>query len=267
MSKHGIIGRVTQLARANVSAVIDSADDPRQVLDQLLGEYTANIAEAEQAIAQLLGSLRVAEHDQREDAAAARRWSKEAEAASQRADKLRATGDAIEADRFDDLARVAIERQMIAENDADSVQHTIAAQHESIGKLEYGLGEMRIRLLELERKLGPAAADRSRTRPPGATGVSPGADSSGDILDPVSEVARFEAKVRREEARVAGAGVGADADAPPTSPLDAQFAGLDDLSNAAEIEERLLALKAGRAMASAKAKVKAQAEAHDQPFR
>jgi phage shock protein A len=264
MSKHGIIGRVTQLARANVSAVIDSADDPRQVLDQLLGEYTANIAEAEQAIAQLLGSLRVAEHDQREDAAAARRWSKEAEAASKRADELRAIGDAIEADRFDDLARVAIERQLTAENDAESVQHTIAAQHESVGKLEHGLGEMRIKLLELERKLGPAAAGRSRTRPPDPTG-------SGDVLDSVSEVARFEAKVRREEARVAGAGASpagaSPAGASPASPLDAQFAGLDDLSNAAEIEERLLALKAGRAMASAKAKVKAQAEAHDQPFR
>ena len=103
MSKHGIIGRVTQLARANVDAMIDSADDPQQMLDKLVREYQANIAEAEHAIAQLTGDLSIAEADQREDATAVGQWTKEAEEASQKADDLRATGEADGADRFDDL--------------------------------------------------------------------------------------------------------------------------------------------------------------------
>ncbi len=80
-------------------------------------------------------------------------------------------------------------------------------------------------------------------------------------MDPSSEVALFEEKVRREEARAYGA------EAAPASALDAQFSAPDwqrDIDGA-EIEERLKAVKAGRAMASVQAKV--QALAHDQPFR
>lgn len=70
MSKHGIIGRVTQLARADVDAIISSAEGPRQILDQLVRDYAANVAEAERAIVQLTGNLRLAADDQQEDARA-----------------------------------------------------------------------------------------------------------------------------------------------------------------------------------------------------
>jgi phage shock protein A len=43
MPKQGIIGRVMQLARANVNAMIDSAEDPQKMLDQLVRDYSANI--------------------------------------------------------------------------------------------------------------------------------------------------------------------------------------------------------------------------------
>jgi phage shock protein A len=272
MSKHGIIGRVTQLARANVDAMIDSADDPEQMLDKLVRDYQANIAEAEHAIAQLTGNLGIAEADQREDAAAVGQWTKEAEEASQKADDLRATGEADEADRFDDLARVALERQMIAENDVQTVQHTITAQQESVDKLTNGRDQMTIKLTELVHKrdhpLARSASSRLQIRTRDAA-------RSLDIMDPSSEVAWFEEKVRREEARARGAG-GLQA-----SSLDAQFASLADVDNMAQIDERLKALKTGRAMASASAKThsqaQAQAQAHaearaqtqaqDQPFR
>jgi phage shock protein A len=58
-----------------------------------------------------------------------------------------------------------------------------------------------------------------------------------NVLDPTSELSRFEEKVRREEARVAGHAELA------ASSLDAQFQSLDDLSDEAEVEARLKALK------------------------
>ncbi len=66
-----------------------------------------------------------------------------------------------------------------------------------------------------------------------------------DIMDPTSEVNRFEEKVRLEEARVQGH------EEIAASSLDAQFASLEDADNKAEIENRLQALKAGRAVAKA----------------
>jgi len=61
-----------------------------------------------------------------------------------------------------------------------------------------------------------------------------------DIMDPTSEVSRFEDKIRREEARVRGAGELA------ASSLDAQFESLDNLGELTEVDARLAALKAGR---------------------
>ena len=210
MSKRGIIGRVTQLSRADVDDVIDSAEDPHDVLDQLVRDYAATIAEAEQAIAQLVGNLGVAELDQEEDAAAVAAWSRQAEAISQTADELRASGDAADAERFDDLARIALERQLIVENDIKVVQHTIAAQAESIGMLANGLDLMRIKLSGLTRKLdspvGRSRGPQAQGRRPGAVRSRIGAAGSVDLLDQASEVARFGQLVRREEERAHGTG-------------------------------------------------------------
>ena len=62
-----------------------------------------------------------------------------------------------------------------------------------------------------------------------------------DVMDPTSEVSRFEDKIRREEARVAGQQELAD------SSLDRQFEALEDMGQQTEIEARLAALKAGNA--------------------
>lgn len=44
MSKQTVLGRVTQLAKANINALLDQAEDPQKMLDQLIRDYTANIS-------------------------------------------------------------------------------------------------------------------------------------------------------------------------------------------------------------------------------
>ena len=58
-----------------------------------------------------------------------------------------------------------------------------------------------------------------------------------DVMDPTSEVSRFEEKVRREEARVQGQQELA------ASSLDAQFNDLEELGRQSELDARLAALK------------------------
>ena len=242
MSQQGIVGRVMQLARANVNAMIDSAEDPQVMLDQLVRDYSAHISAAEQAIAQTIANLRMIEEDQQEEAKAAQQWGKKAQAASKKADELRATGTVGEADTFDDLARVALERQMTAEQDVVTVQHTIDAQNESVAKLKTGLDQMKIKLRDMKRKRDNLVA---RSRSARAQAQLQDAVKAIDIMDPTSEISRFEEKVRREEARVQSH------EELAASGLDAQFASLEDAENKAEIENRLQALKAGRAVAKA----------------
>ena len=62
-----------------------------------------------------------------------------------------------------------------------------------------------------------------------------------NLLDPTSEISRFEDKVRREEARVAGEQELA------ASSIDAQFEELDRSGANLEVEARLAALKKGAA--------------------
>jgi phage shock protein A len=251
MSQQGIVGRVMQLARANVNAVLDSAEDPRVMLDDLVFDYSTHIAGAEHAITQTVANLHMIEQDLKEDARAAQQWGKKAQAASKKADELRGSGRTKDADRFDDLARIAIERQMTVQNDVSTIQRTIDAQNESLAKLKAGLDRMKVKLSELKRRgtgTGTRGAPGRRTAAPGAGAGPRSSDASDriDILDPASEVSRFEEKVRREEARAGGRSKLA------ASSLDRQFMALDDPANRAEIEQRLQALKAGRGPAGRK---------------
>ncbi|HEX7095755.1 MAG TPA: PspA/IM30 family protein [Acidimicrobiales bacterium] len=236
MSQQSILGRVVQLARANINSMIDAAEDPQVMLDQLIRDYTANIQDAEGAVAQTIGNLRLIEDDVREHRQAAGEWGAKAAAASTRADELRASGATEEADRFDHLARVALRRQIDAENAAGALEPQIAQQTEVVDKLSSGLDSMREKLGQLRTKRDELVA-RSRL----ATAQTQVHDAlrSVDVLDPTSEVSRFEEKIRRQEALARGQAELA------ASSLDAQFEDLEDELTDAEIDTRLLALKQG----------------------
>ncbi|MEW1723956.1 PspA/IM30 family protein [Streptomyces sp. NPDC093109] len=234
MTKQTILGRVTQLAKANINALLDQAEDPQKLLDQLIRDYTNNIAEAEEAVAATIGNLRLLEQDHQEDTEAAREWGVKALAASRKADELRAGGAAADADTFDRLARVALERQLQSEKEARTAEPTIAAQTEVVEKLRTGLERMRTKLTELRAKRDELVARATSAR---AQNRMMDAVKSIDVLDPTSEIGRFEDKVRREEARAAGKQELA------ASSLDAQFERLDSLGDSAEVEARLAALK------------------------
>ena len=234
--KSSILGRITQLTRANINAMIDRAEDPQLMLDQLIRDYTSSIAEAESAIAQTIGNLRLAEQDHTADLAAAKEWGGKAAAASSRADALRAQGNTTDADKFDNLAKVALGKQISFEQEAKDAEPMIASQNEVVDKLKAGLSGMKDKLSDLKRRRDTLVA---RAKSAEAQSKVQGAVASINVLDPTSEVARFEEKVRREEARVAGQ---AELQA---SSLDAQFEELEDHSVDAEVAARLAALKGG----------------------
>ena len=62
---------------------------------------------------------------------------------------------------------------------------------------------------------------------------------SVSVLDPTSEISRFEERIRRQEAMVRGR------EEVAASSLDEQFASLDDDEDEIEVETRLAQLKTG----------------------
>ncbi|MET2012151.1 PspA/IM30 family protein [Microbacterium chocolatum] len=236
MAKQSIFGRISTLVKANINALLDSAEDPQKMLDQLVRDYTNSIADAEAAIAETIGNLRLLERDHQEDIQAAAEWGNKALAASRKADELRGQGNTADADKFDNLAKIALQRQISEENEAKAIAPTIAAQTEVVDKLKDGLNGMKQKLDQLRSKRSELL---SRAKVAEAQNKVHDAVKSIDVLDPTSELGRFEDKVRRQEALAQGKQELA------ASSLDAQFTALEDVGELTEVEARLAMLKSG----------------------
>jgi phage shock protein A len=227
-----ILGRLGQLVRANVNALIDGAEDPERMLDQLVRDFSSSISEAEAAVAQAIGNLRMLEDDRDEARDAAAEWGRKAAAAAARADQMRAEEPA-ESDRFEELAKVALRRQIAFERQIESFEQQIAQQTEMTDKLRDGLDKIRIKRDELVRRRDELVG---RSKMAEAQSNVQEAVRSVSVLDPSSELGRFEDRIRREEARVRGM------EEITASSIDAQFDELDELGDDLEVDLRLKAL-------------------------
>lgn len=234
--KQTILGRIGQLAKANINALLDRAEDPQKMLDQMVPDYTNSIAEAEDAVAVTVGNLRLAEADYNEDLRTAKDWGQKAAASVAKANEMREKGDDDGAAHWDNLAKVALTKQIQFEQEAKDAEPIITSQQQVVEQLKTGLTQMKDRLSELKSKRDSLVA---RQKSAAAQNKVQDAISSINVLDPTSELSRFEDRVRHQEAVAAG-----KAEVASLS-LQDQFAELEDHSNDAEVEARLASLKSG----------------------
>jgi phage shock protein A len=234
MAQTTILGRMGQLVRANVNALLDQAEDPEKMLDQLIRDFTNNMAEAEEAVAQTVGNLRLLEDDEKEARSASADWLSKARAASDRADALRAEGNAAEADRFDGLAKLALRRQLSFEQQIATFEVQIAQQRALTDQLKDGLNKLRVKREELVQKRDELV---SRAKMAQAQLQVQQTLKSVSVLDPTSELNRFEEQIRHQEARARGM------EEVASSSLESQFAELESDEDTAEVETRLAELK------------------------
>jgi phage shock protein A len=236
MAQTTILGRIGQLVRANINAMLDSAEDPEKMLDQLVRDFTNNIAEAEEAVAQTVGNLRLTEDDKKEAGSAAADWGDKARAAARKANELRGAGNATEAEHFDELAKIAIRRQISFENQVKTFETQIAQQTELTDKLKDGLNKLRVKREELVQKRDELVA---RAKLAQAQSQVQESLQSVSVLDPTSELSRFEEKVRRQEAQVRGR------EEVAASSIEEQFRALESSEEELDVQARLAELKSG----------------------
>lgn len=234
MAKQSFFARLFRIGKSNAHAALDSIEDPQRMLDQSVRDYTNNIAEAESAVAQTIGNLRMQEEDHAKALREAQEWGGKAVAASNKADEFTASGQAADAQKFNQLATVALRKQMAAEKAAAALEPTIRTQQEVVQRLKTGLDNMKSKRQELVSKRNELVA---RARNAKTQGQMMDALKALDLKDPTSEISRFESQVRQDEAKARGAAELA------ASSLDAQFEALEDLGRDSEIEARLAALK------------------------
>jgi len=235
MAQTTILGRVGQLLRANINSMLDGAEDPEKMLDQLVRDFTNNMSDAQDAVAQTIGNLRMVEDDCKEAQDAATDWGGKAAAASKKADELRAAGNTSDADRFDSLAKLALGRQISFEAQVKTFQTQIDQQSATVDQLKDGLQKMTVRRDELVQKRDELVA---RAKMANAQTQVQKTLKNVSVMDPTSELSQYEDKIRHQEAMARGM---AEVNA---SSIDEQFASLQGDEDKVEVDARLAALKA-----------------------
>ena len=220
-----ILDRISRLVRANVNDLIDQAEDPEKMIDQILRDMQSNITTARAQVASMIAQQKELEADVSESQELVSEW----EAKARRA---------VEAGK-DDLAREALRRK----HDA---QDNLALYNEQLTTQQHTVDTLKSQLQKLESKYQTTMSQRdsliARQRRAKAQQAVAERITTLSPMDASSELDRMERRIRSNEARAA-----ATAELEDTS-LDAQFRELD---YDAEIEQELEALKSGGSSESA----------------
>ena len=214
----GILDRISRLVRANVNDMLDRAEDPELMLDQILRDMESNIQLARGQVASMIAQDKELQADLKEVQDLSQEWQTKA-------------SRAVEAGK-DDLAREALRRKKDNDESATLYQQQLTAQAQTVDKLKS-------QLAALESKYQSTLSNRdaliARQRRAKATQRVADTVSTFSPMDPTNELDRIERKIRGNEAR-AEATIEMHDDS-----LDSQFAELDYDT---DVEAELEALKA-----------------------
>jgi phage shock protein A len=214
----GILDRMSRLIRANINDLIDRAEDPEKMLNELLREMESSIRDARMQVANMIAQEKELEADLQQAQRDSREWERRAELA-------------VNAGK-DDLAREALRRRRDAESIATVYATQLTSQQEMVTKLKQQLKMLEAKHDEAESKRDVLIARHRATQ---AQRQMTDTLSSLPGLDSFSELDRMERRIRQEESKTQALGELQGED------LDWQFAELD---RDEDIEGELAALKA-----------------------
>lgn len=214
----GILDRMSRLIRANVNDLIDRAEDPEKMLNELLREMNASIADARTQVASMIAQEKVVEGDLQDARSDATQWAQKAELAVTRG--------------RDDLAREALRRKNDAEELASVYEHQLSSQQEMVEKLKGQLRILEAKYQEAESKKSILIARHRRAQSQQRINET---FSSLPEMSAASDLDRMERQIRTEEAKALAA------EELEQDSVEWQFAELDVNT---DVETELAALKA-----------------------
>ncbi len=217
----GIFDRMSRLIRANINDVLDRAEDPEKMIDQILRDMDSNMRTARSQVAAMIAQEKELEADLQETKQLAGEWAAKAKRA-------------VDAGK-DELAREALRRKRDQDENAAvySKQHEIQVQ--TVSRLKDQLRQLeskyqhtlsqRDSLIARQKR---AQATKQVTQMASTVSLTP--------MDASSELERMERKIRATESEALAIGE------MQSESFDEQFRELDyDV----DIEKELEALKSG----------------------
>jgi phage shock protein A len=218
----GIMERISTLIRANINDMLDKAEDPEIMLNQILRDMETEIGKARSQVADMMAQERLF----RDDLKAER---EKASYMEDRAEHYVRQGN-------DTMAREALKRKADSDANIAVLEQQLTAQSEMVTRL-------RTQLDALVEKHKQAVANRdnllARYRRAQAQQQVSTTMRDLDITDYSGELARMERRIRTTEAR-AGAESELNADM-----MDDDVGGVfDDMEREGQVDAELAALKA-----------------------
>ena len=212
----GLLDRMTTLVRANINDLLDRAEDPEVMLNQILRDMEDQIRQAREQVAAMIAQEKELESDLADAQQQVTDWNDRAELA------VRHNQDA--------LAREALARM----NDATA--HVTTYQQQLEGQRAF-VTRLRTQLDALQSKYDDAMSnhDALHRPPPPRPGPAAGHDApmqAASTTDYTNDLARMERRIRGEEAQ-------ASANAELADDGTAAYAALHD----AELDDQLASLK------------------------
>ncbi len=219
----GILDRMSRLVRANVNELLDRAEDPEKMIDQIIRDMQTNITDARRQVAAMIAQEKELEADVKENQALSSEWAIKAKRA-------------VDAGK-DDLAREALRRKHDSDDNLDVYQQQLHVQKDTVEKLKSHLSALESKYqTTLSQRDSMIARQRRAEATKRVVQQSSTAVASLSSFDASSELDRMEAKIRSTESEAAAY---QELD---TGSFDSQFRELDyDV----DIERELEALKSG----------------------
>ena len=224
----GLFGRLGTLIRSNINELINRAEDPEKMLNQVLVDMKGQLVEAKKQVAVAIADEKRIKKQYEQELAKASDWEKKAMLA------VRAGND--------DLARAALARKAEHDELAATLKDQWEAQKQSVEQLKEALRSLDAKIEEAKRKRNILVSRQKRAQAQATINKTLSQLNSTDSHD--STFARMDERVTQLEAE---AEASAELSSLPEASLESQFKAL---AAGSSVDAELEALKQKMALGS-----------------
>lgn len=217
----GLFGRLGTLIRSNINELINRAEDPEKMLNQVLVDMKGQLVEAKKQVAVAIADEKRIKKQYEQEIAKSADWEKKAMLA------VRAGND--------ELARAALSRKAEHDELAATLKDQWEAQKQSVEQLKDALRILDSKIEEAKRKRNKLVARKRRAEAQATINKTLSQLNSTDSYD--STFARMDERVTQLEAEAEAT---AEFGALPESSLESQFKAL---AAGSSVDSELEALK------------------------
>ncbi|MCR9166262.1 MAG: PspA/IM30 family protein [Nannocystaceae bacterium] len=225
----GLFSRLGTLIRSNINELINKAEDPEKMLNQVLVDMKAQLVEAKKQVAVAIADEKRIKKQYEQEATKAAEWERKAMLAVKAGD--------------DNLARAALSRKQEHEEVAETLKQQWEAQKQSVEQLKAALRGLDNKIEEAKRKRNILVSRQKRAeaqRTINETLSNINSTSAFDTFERMSDrVTQIEAEAEAT-AEIGGA--------LPEATLESQFKALEASSG---VDDDLAALKSKMALQAA----------------